>query len=308
MFKIISNLFIIVTIGLLVITVAKPELANNITEQVLGTLSKAPQIGEALIPSEKKVEPLTSTFFKSIKIFPKSESNSEAPEINTSDLTIDNILVSTNIQRATEGLPALKLNTKLVQSSTLKTNDMIAKQYFEHESPTGKSVSDLGTEVGYNYIIMGENLALGNFKTADDLLLAWMNSPGHRANIMSTMYQEIGVYASKGDYQGREVWFAVQHFGTMRTACPQIDANLKKSIDSINSDLKKREATIATQKAYLESPERPRGEEYKTAVTVFNELVSEYNLALVVSQEKIKQYNTQVASFNKCLSQYQTKV
>ncbi len=302
-----SNIFISVAIGLLVITIAKPDLANRVTDRVLGMfIETAPT--PALVQDTNKADPLTPSsiieYFSGVK--PPADKGSQSTEMSTA-LSTNNIVDATNRERIAAGLPPLTLNPKLVSSATIKTNDMITRQYFEHISPTGEGVSDLGAKVGYSYVVMGENLALGNFVDGDDVVEAWMNSAGHRANILNPNYQEIGVYAAKGTYQGRDVWFAVQHFGTTRSACPVISTSLKVSIDSINKDLKQRQATIATEKAILEGPDRPRGNEYKARVTAFNAMVAEYNTALVISQEKIKQYNAQVAAFNACLVWYQAK-
>jgi uncharacterized protein YkwD len=90
---------------------------------------------------------------------------------------------------------------------------MFENQYFAHESPTGEKVSDLAKKFGYDFLLIGENLAMGNFSSDEDLVLAWMESPGHRENILNEKYQEIGVAVKKGIFEGKEVWIAVQHFG-----------------------------------------------------------------------------------------------
>lgn len=219
--------------------------------------------------------------------------------------SVENIVDATNQQRITAGLPPLKVNVLLNQSAHVKTKDMIAKQYFEHVSPTGKSVADLGGDVGYQYIIMGENLAMGDFSDATDLLNAWMNSPGHRANILNANYQDLGVYASRAVYQGHEVWFAVQHFGSQRGACPKIDEALRESVKVQNANLKIQEAQIMAMRSQIEGPDHPVGVEYQTLVVQFNDLVKSYNAALATSKKDIAKYNTQVKTFNSCLSKYQ---
>ena len=65
-------------------------------------------------------------------------------------------------------------------------------------------------------------------------MTAWMNSPGHRANILNPHFQEIGVAVGKGMYEGHETWIAVQSFGMPLSACPASDANLKIKIDANN--------------------------------------------------------------------------
>jgi len=107
-------------------------------------------------------------------------------------LTVKGVIDNTNKQRALNGdLPVLKENFKLNFSAEKKLQDMFVKQYFEHNSPEGIGVGDLGLQAGYEYIIIGENLALGNFKDDASLVDAWMASPGHRANILNKKYTEI---------------------------------------------------------------------------------------------------------------------
>jgi uncharacterized protein YkwD len=296
------------------VTLIKPNFANTVTDKVLGSLTEVGTtasmplvVGDSVKSSEK---PSLISYLRILKKTPTISTSAAEDTTATVDLTTlstNNIVDATNRERIKAGLLPLTLNDKLVLSATIKTKDMIKKQYFEHISPTGEGVSDLGQKVGYNYIILGENLALGNFTNGDDVVQAWMNSPGHRANILNVNYEEIGVYAAKATYQGREVWFAVQHFGTARDACPAISTSLKTAIDTINSDLKSRQAHIADEKSILEGPNHPQGQEYKDKITAFNGLVAEYNTALVISQEKIKTYNIQVAAFNACLAQYQKK-
>lgn len=221
------------------------------------------------------------------------------------ELSVDDVIDATNKERVKAGLMPLSTNPKLLATATSKNADMITYQYFEHTSPSGKTVSDLGREAKYDYVVMGENLALGNFDSAEELLNAWMNSPGHRANILNENYQEIGVSVIKDTYQGKEVWFAVQHFGTTRGVCPIIDTMLKRRIDVTANELKVKESQITVLRKGLESPDRPAGSEYQSLLNEFNQLIGEYNTLLKASQVDISKYNVQVNSFNRCLAQYQ---
>lgn len=232
-------------------------------------------------------------------------SKKEAVVRNDDALTVANIIDATNTERIAAGLTPLTTNTLLSASAKLKTDDMIKNGYFEHVSPAGVTVSDLGNTVGYNYVIMGENLALGNFTGANDLVRAWMDSPGHKANILSTSYMEIGIYAAQGTYQGRKVWFAVQHFGTTRGACPAVSTSLKSDIDSFNRSLRGKEKEIIAMRAELEAASNKSSQEYMSKVSTFNALVAQYNADLAVSQQFISRYNKQVVAFNSCLSKYQ---
>ena len=129
-------------------------------------------------------------------------------------------------------MPALLENTKLDQSAELKAQDMLKNQYFAHTSPSGMAVGNLAEKVGYEFIAIGENLALGNFENDEALVQAWMDSPGHRANILNSRYQEIGVAVLKGVFEGRTTWLAVQHFGLPLSVCPSPQEGVKLTIDA----------------------------------------------------------------------------
>ena len=132
----------------------------------------------------------------------------------SSAITVDNIISLTNQSRQGYSLPALKENSELDQAAQTKANDMLAKGYFSHDTPDGKTPWDFITAAGYNYITAGENLAV-NFSEAENVEDAWMNSPGHKANIVNTNYQDIGIGISQGEYQGHVAIFVVQMFGTL---------------------------------------------------------------------------------------------
>lgn len=114
-------------------------------------------------------------------------------EVPNARLTAAGIIEQTNAQRGDFGQSALKENEQLNQAALAKVKDMFAGQYFEHISPLGKGPADLAKAAGYLYVSIGENLALGNYKDDAALVEAWMNSPGHRANILDPRFTEIGI-------------------------------------------------------------------------------------------------------------------
>ncbi len=297
--------------GLLVFAVFLPTQANQMAQQVLGGAVTLDAVIGVSAPVQTISRTVTTTVSDISSVIGKNigkNKNKEgvpATTANNSPLSIENIIDATNNERVKAGLLPLKTNDKLEASAKIKVDDMITKQYFEHTSPTGKTVADLGNAVGYNYVVMGENLALGNFINANDLLQAWMNSPGHRANILNTSYQDIGVYAAQGTYQGRTVWFAVQHFGTQRGVCPVISGSLKGSIATLNATIKTEQDQISVLRAKIEDPNHPQGAEYSALIAQFNALVATYNNDVTTSQQDITAYNQQVVAFNRCLSLYQ---
>lgn len=131
----------------------------------------------------------------------------------SSAITVDNIITLTNESRQGFSLAALTQNQILDKAAQAKANDMLAKGYFAHNTPDGHTPWDFITGAGYSYIMAGENLAV-NFTEAESVETAWMNSPGHKANILNKNFQDIGIGISQGTYQGHTATFVVQEFGT----------------------------------------------------------------------------------------------
>jgi uncharacterized YkwD family protein/spore coat assembly protein SafA len=109
-----------------------------------------------------------------------------------------------NIERGKQGLGSLKMNWELARVARLKSEDMAIKRYFDHQSPTYGSPFDMMKSFGIKYLNAGENIAKGQ-KTAADVMKGWMNSPGHKANILNANYTEIGVGVAK-DSSGTIYW------------------------------------------------------------------------------------------------------
>lgn len=107
------------------------------------------------------------------------------------DMSIQSLFDDTNQQRSANGVAGLSLNNQLDQAAQAKANDMAARDYWSHNTPDGQTPWTFITAAGYSYQTAGENLAYG-FATAADTLTGWMNSPGHRANILNTSFTEVG--------------------------------------------------------------------------------------------------------------------
>lgn len=106
----------------------------------------------------------------------------------------------TNAERAKNGLPALTLDTNLSKVARAKSEDMSKNNYFDHTSPTYGSPFDMMKQFGISYKAAGENIAKGQ-TTPEQVVKAWMNSEGHRANILSDKFTHIGVgYVANGNY------------------------------------------------------------------------------------------------------------
>ncbi|PFR80466.1 serine protease [Bacillus cereus] len=106
----------------------------------------------------------------------------------------------TNAERAKQGLPALKIDTELSKVARIKSEDMQKNNYFDHNSPTYGSPFDMMKKFGISYTSAGENIAQGQH-TPEEVVQAWMNSAGHRANILNNGFTHIGVgYVESGNY------------------------------------------------------------------------------------------------------------
>jgi len=220
-----------------------------------------------------------------------------------SRLTEEGIIKLTNQQRKQNGDVSLLVeNILLSDSAEKKLEDMFTNQYFEHVSPaTSFSIEDLVNQVEYEYIIIGENLALGTFKSDEDVVEAWMDSPGHRANILNSRYTEIGVAARKDVFDGNEVWIAVQHFGTPLSTCAQADQGLKIQIDINQQNIEAFEKVLGELNQDIENSTISFGESYQAKVNAYNDIVQEYNILIGETQNKVSLYNNQVESFNTCV-------
>lgn len=130
----------------------------------------------------------------------------------SSEITAQKVLTQTNIQRQNNGLPPLKYNSVLSVSATNKANDMFTNNYWAHTSPIGTTPWDFFKAVGYRYSVAGENLAR-DFYDTESLLKGWMDSPTHKANIINSKYQEIGIGVVNGTLGGIKTTLVVQHFG-----------------------------------------------------------------------------------------------
>ncbi|NKE07302.1 MULTISPECIES: CAP domain-containing protein [Mesobacillus] len=106
----------------------------------------------------------------------------------------------TNQERAKNGLKPLALDTELSKVAREKSRDMQSKGYFSHTSPTYGSPFDMMKKFGISYRSAGENIAMGQ-RTPEEVVNAWMNSSGHRANILNSSYTHIGVgHVATGNY------------------------------------------------------------------------------------------------------------
>ena len=123
------------------------------------------------------------------------------PEVNSSVLTFENEVIRlVNEIRSQNGLKALTANWELSRVARYKSQDMVDNRYFSHTSPTYGSPYQMIRAFGLKFRTAGENIAYGQ-RTPKAVVDAWMNSSGHRANILNASYTQIGVgYVANGHY------------------------------------------------------------------------------------------------------------
>ncbi len=120
---------------------------------------------------------------------PTPESAALPPTINP---LIEEVVALTNSYRSQHGLQLLTLNMNLSESAQVHSEDMALSDFFSHTGSNGTRVSDRTKSAGYQSSYVGENIAAG-YITAEEVVRGWMNSPGHRENILNPNYKEVGI-------------------------------------------------------------------------------------------------------------------
>ena len=120
------------------------------------------------------------------------------------EITTETILERMNFYRGLHGAPPLRLDSRLNAVAEERMRDMELEGYWSHASPDGRGPFVRMPFHGYRHSAAGENLAAG-FETAEVLVSSWMESPGHRRNILSTNFADAGIAIIDGAVGGRAV-------------------------------------------------------------------------------------------------------
>lgn len=127
-------------------------------------------------------------------------------------ISSQDLLTLVNKEREARGLSSLKMNDQLSTAAAGKADHMFANNYWAHFAPDGTSPWYFIKSAGYSYVYAGENLAKG-FTSSTDAVEAWMNSPTHKANILSPQYEDMGFAIREGILQSEDTVLIVQMFG-----------------------------------------------------------------------------------------------
>ena len=166
--------------------VTKPVTATPVVTKPVATapVVTKPVATQPVVTQPVKNEPINDSTEKD------STSNTS---VSSSNLTYEQKVVElVNIERQKNGLSALTLDAKVSNVARTKSKDMATNNYFAHQSPTYGSAGDMLKQFGIQWSAWGENIASGQ-RTPEAVVTAWMNSSGHRANILSSNFSKIGV-------------------------------------------------------------------------------------------------------------------
>lgn len=141
----------------------------------------------------------------------------ETTDLRDPDAVSREMLVRVNAARKRAGLKPLRLNAVLAKAAQRHAEDMLVRGYFDHKSPSGTTVRERSRAAGYRWGAIGENIAFGQ-TSVDEVVETWLDSPGHRKNILSPNFSELGVGLALGkgpDGKFQVLW--VQNFGAPRS-------------------------------------------------------------------------------------------
>lgn len=174
----------------------QPEQAvEQTTEESADTPAEQPKEEPAEQPAEQPAAPSQNTEAQEQPT--ESEQNQADSELSQYE---QEVVELTNNERAKQGLSPLQIDTELSSVAREKSKDMAKNGYFSHTSPTYGSPFDMIKNYGINYQTAGENIAKGQ-RTPQEVVNAWMNSDGHRANILNGNYTHIGVgFVEQGNH------------------------------------------------------------------------------------------------------------
>jgi uncharacterized YkwD family protein len=163
---------------------------GTVTKPSTGTVTK-PSTGTGTV-----TKPSTGT---GTTTKPSTGTGNASAGVSSSTAFQTQVIDLVNQERAKAGLSALKTDALLTKVAVEKARDMDVNNYFSHNSPTYGSPFDMMRSFGVTYSYAGENIASGQ-RTPQEVMTAWMNSAGHRANILSPNFTKIGVGYVNGEW------------------------------------------------------------------------------------------------------------
>ncbi len=158
----------------------------------------------------------------------------------------------TNETRIDNNLDPLITSPDLERVAQLKADHMAENGYFAHNSPDGVTPWYWFGVAGYKFIYGGENLAI-DFADSVDVNAAWLNSPGHRENILNSNFTEVGIATAEGTYDGHATVFVVQTFGTPAPVPDPVATSVFMPVSkSVATDIQEQSVELLEQKESAE--------------------------------------------------------
>ncbi|WP_169084823.1 CAP domain-containing protein [Paenibacillus sp. PL91] len=182
---------------------ANKQSALSESQRKTTTIHSVPNVTQASSVATPQAGKSSITMKKNNHAIPKWISGNQdpidyAPEQPATSLEFDQkVLQIVNAERSKAGLSSLSMDSNLSKMAMVKAQDMINNQYFDHNSPTYGSPFDMMKKFQITYNAAGENIAKGQ-PTPEQVMNDWMNSEGHRANILSGSFSKIGIAYFKG--------------------------------------------------------------------------------------------------------------
>ena len=241
------------------------------------------------------------------------------------ELSKEVIISLTNRIRLANGVSELAESTLLNRVALARVRDIFEKQYLDHVSPTGESYSDVAQRVGYPYKFLSENIESGFFLTNQKVIDGWMQSPGHRRNLLSGDMEEIGVAVQSGVLHGEKTWIAVQIFGKkspvqdeastprVMTRCQVPDESIKEKIATAKSEVESADNLLSSlsyeieiekiQMGRMREVSREKATSHNARVRRYNDLLFETNVRKKNLLMLLNRYNEEVKRYNTCVGQ-----
>lgn len=173
------------------------------------------------------------------------------------DITTGELHSLSNQERTSRGMSAYRLDSKLSSAATAKAKHMFANDYWAHTAPDGTTPWSFISASGYSYKLAGENLAK-DFSTSAGVVNGWMASSGHKANILSSTYKDVGYAAVNGTLQGKKTTLVVAMYGA-----PVTGTTNSTSKSSANSEATNDTPAPTTTNPATETTKKPAAKKKK---------------------------------------------
>lgn len=168
-------------------------ITGNTIPVVISTQKPAPTAAPVVIPTQKPAPTATPAAPTAAPVTPATAPNGYQPSAEEMEL-----IRLTNVERGKAGLSALAVDYNLSRVARIKSEDMMNNGYFAHTSPTYGSPFKMMNDFGISYRAAGENIA--KTSSVQGAINGWMNSEGHRANILNSNFTHIGIGIAGGRY------------------------------------------------------------------------------------------------------------